>query len=190
MCLDDQILNTYLDKELTEPWKTQVEEHLSYCSACKSRYEQLNSLNRVIAQSRLSDDEISASKERVFTHLNNNYLSQNHKVKFFKRDFRIKTPTLLTAVAAFVFILLSLLFITPSNNKEGNVLIPRLLAPSEGEVVQVRATENLAANQILESLTLEEILRYLDSRGYEVDLRIKGIKPVGDGEFNLPDDLY
>lgn len=45
--------------------------------------------------------------------------------------------------------------------------------------MQVRTTEGLASSRLLESYSLEEILQYLDAKGYEVDVRIKGIKPVG-----------
>lgn len=48
MCLDDQILNTYLDGELGEPWKTQVIEHLNYCVACNTRLEQLKRLRETL----------------------------------------------------------------------------------------------------------------------------------------------
>ncbi|MGD8113841.1 MAG: anti-sigma factor family protein, partial [Sphaerochaetaceae bacterium] len=54
MCLDDQILNTYLDGELVEPWKTQVEEHLKYCTACSSRFRQLQAVHEMVCSSRLS----------------------------------------------------------------------------------------------------------------------------------------
>ena len=180
MCLDDQILNTYLDGELAEPWKTQVEEHLNYCVACKTRYQQLRSLHAVVAGSRLGEQEIAPHKDKVFQFIEKNYMAKKNKVGFLHRDFRVKTPTLLVAAAAFVFVLVGALLINPGNAGQQDELIPRVLPANEGSVVQVRATEGLAAAQVLENFPLEEILKYLDSRGYEVDLRLKGIQPMED----------
>ncbi|MDD4574620.1 MAG: zf-HC2 domain-containing protein, partial [Sphaerochaeta sp.] len=59
MCVDDELLNTYLDGELDEPWRTQVEEHLGYCNACRQRLDQLRQLQQRIASAVLSDEDIS-----------------------------------------------------------------------------------------------------------------------------------
>ena len=117
-----------------------------------------------------------------------NYMEKKHKIGFLHKDFRIKTPMLLTAAAAFVFVLAGALLIGPASSPEHGELIPRVVPASEGSVVQVRATEGLAASQVLENYPLEDILRYLDSKGYEVDLRLKGIQVVGDPQepYELP----
>ncbi|MFA5514199.1 MAG: hypothetical protein WDA17_04690 [Sphaerochaetaceae bacterium] len=177
MCLDDQILNTYLDKELVEPWKTQVEEHLSYCTACQKRYDQLEQLHLIISQSRLQEDELNNSKKKVLSFIDKNYLQQQNKVKFINREFRIKTPILLSSAAAFLFILMGALFIGRGIQSDSGELIPSVvLSNGGGSVVQVRATEALAANQVLENFSLEEILKYLDSKGFDVDLRLRTIQ--------------
>ena len=62
MCVDDELLNTYLDDELQEPWKTQVQEHLSYCNACRQRLEQLRSLHQTLYDARLRDSDIKSSR--------------------------------------------------------------------------------------------------------------------------------
>ncbi len=188
MCLDDQILNTYLDGELTEPWRTQVEEHLTYCVACKTRFEQLSSLHTMVSKARLAEDEIAPHEDNVLQFIEKNYMEKKNKVGFFHRDFRIKTPTLLTVAAAFIFVLVGALMINPNPQSPSEELIPRVLLNEEGTVVQVRATEGLAASQVLENFPLEEILKYLDSRGYEVDLRLKGIVPI-DGEEETPSEV-
>lgn len=175
MCLDDQILNTYLDEELTEPWKTQVEEHLSYCSACQKRFSQLKTIHNVVSQSRLDENEIAVHKEKVLNFIEKNYIEKKGKVSFFHRDFRIKTPLLLSTAAAFIFILAGALLFTNSAKTEADQLIPAVL-PTEGTVIQVRSTEGLAASQVLEHFSLEEILKYLDSKGYDVDLKLRNLQ--------------
>jgi len=179
MCLDDQILNTYLDGELSEPWKTQVEEHLNYCAACKRRFEQLRTLHKVVSESRLEEQEIAPRRDKVLQFIEKNYMEKKNSVGFLHRDFRVKTPTLLMAAAAFIVVLVGALVLSPTPHPESDGLIPRVV-PTEGAVVQVRATEGLAASQVLDNYPLEEILKYLDSRGYEVDLRVKEIQPMGD----------
>ena len=55
------------------------------------------------------------------------------------------------------------------------------MVDSQGQgAMQVRATENLAASQVLSNLSLEEILSYLDQKGYEVDLKLKSVTVLGD----------
>ena len=49
MCIDDGLLSSYLDGELGEPYRSQVEEHLSYCTACQSRLEKLKKLDQVVS---------------------------------------------------------------------------------------------------------------------------------------------
>lgn len=180
MCLDDQILNTYLDGELAEPWKTQVEEHLNYCNACKTRFEQLRSLHALVSGSRLDEQEMAPRKEKVFQFIEQNYMEKKHRVNFFHRDFRVKTPTLLMTAAAFILVLVGALMIGPSPDMQQEGMIPRVIPAQEGAVVQVRSSEGYSASQVLDSLPLEEILKYLDSRGYEVDLRMKSIQPIGE----------
>ncbi len=180
MCLDDQILNTYLDDELVEPWKTQVEEHLKYCSACNTRYEQLKAVHTMLHSSRLGDDKIDAAGSKILTFMENNYLKKDNKVKFLSRDFHLKTPALLGFAAAFVLIFIGALAIKSPTLNESNVLIPSVISSDSGSVTQVRATENLGASQILSNLSLEEILAYLDAKGYEVDLKVKSVTPIGE----------
>ena len=67
MCLDDQILNTYLDKELSEPWKSQVEEHLSYCQSCRTRYQNFLKISDAVKSAELTADEIQPHQDRVLS---------------------------------------------------------------------------------------------------------------------------
>jgi hypothetical protein len=82
--------------------------------------------------------------------------------------------------AAFVLVLVGALMIGPSPDMQQEGMIPRVIPAQEGAVVQVRSSEGYSASQVLDSLPLEEILKYLDSRGYEVDLRMKSIQPIGE----------
>jgi hypothetical protein len=180
MCLDDQILNTYLDGELVEPWKTQVEEHLKYCNACSTRYQQLEAVHSMVSSSRLSDTKIDAAQEKIFSFMENKYLKKEKKVKLLHRDFHVKTPTIIGIAAAFVLIFIGALAIKSPALGDSNVLIPQVVGSQNGAITQVSSIEDLTTNQILSSLSLEEILAYLDAKGYEVDLKVKSVNPIGD----------
>ncbi|MBN2860699.1 MAG: zf-HC2 domain-containing protein [Sphaerochaetaceae bacterium] len=180
MCLDDQILNTYLDDELVEPWKTQVIEHLKYCSACSTRYEQLKAVHTMVSTSRLKDEQVDASKDKIYAYLENRYLKKEKKIKFLHRDFRVKTSAVIGVAAAFVLMFVGALTLNSPTLNEENVIIPQVVDSQGQGAMQVRATENLAASQVLSNLSLEEILSYLDQKGYEVDLKLKSVTVLGD----------
>ncbi|MDC7245444.1 MAG: hypothetical protein PQJ47_05960 [Sphaerochaetaceae bacterium] len=180
MCLDDQILNTYLDGELVEPWKTQVEEHLKYCTACSSRFRQLQAVHEMVCSSRLSDEKIDAAQEKILAFMENKYLHKEKKVKFLHRDFTMKTPTIIGIAAAFVLIFIGAFTIQSPSLNDSNVLIPQVVDTQSGNVTQVSSIDSLTTDQILSNLSLEEILSYLDSKGFEVDLKVKSVNPIGE----------
>ena len=105
MCLDDQILNTYLDNELTEPWKSQVEEHLSYCPSCRTRYQNLLQVSDAIRPAALTEEEIQPHQDRVLSMIEKNYLSKGKSKKsFLRRTFKVSGPQLIGVAAAFVVV--------------------------------------------------------------------------------------
>lgn len=179
MCLDDQILNTYLDGELSEPWKTQVKEHLSYCSACNTRFQQLTRLHNTLWEARLEESEIEKKQEHILQFMDKNYLEKRKKIGLLRRQVHMKMPVLISAAAVFVLLFVGSFFLRDTKQFDTVELIPTLHPTSSGAVMQVRATEGIATTQILESISLEEILRYLHAKGYQVDLRFKGIEVFG-----------
>lgn len=181
MCLDDQILNTYLDGELVEPWKTQVEEHLSYCSACKARYDQLVRLHAKIAATALSTEEIAPRQQKVLRFMEMNYLSKKKKISFFHKKVKVGIPAMLTAAAVFMVVFIGAFVLIGANGKKTAEILPTLnMNADPGSVILVKDNQQTATQQYkpLESYTLEEIIHSLDARGYEVDIRLKGITPI------------
>jgi len=179
MCLDDQVLTTYIDGELAEPWKTQVEEHLVHCSGCKSRYEQLVILENDIKEARLQEDEFSFQQDRVWQYLENNHLSHENKERFFQKSFSIRSPMILVAAAALVLIFSANFFVVRGFQ---NKVVPEIpVIGSEvgaGDILAVRATDSAPIAQSLEDLSVEDILKLLDDRGFEVDLRLKSLEVI------------
>jgi len=179
MCLDDALLNSYLDGELQEPWKTQVEEHLSYCSGCQLRFNQLKELDNKLQSASLSDEEISIRSQRVIKYFENNRFNNEVKDNIFKRKIQLNlVPTLLTSAAAIVIVFIGSFVLFGSNNKQTSEILPEVMMPIESSQV-----EQVSVNQktSLDDYSLQEIVRYLDSQGYAVTLEVKTVSPL-DGE--------
>lgn len=179
MCLDDQILNTYLDGELVEPWKSQVEEHLSYCKACSDRYNKLSEIRGIVKDAVLTKEEIAPYNNRVLAFMEKNYLSKKKKKEgFFRKQFRVKGQQILGLAAAFVVVFVGS-WVVLGNSTDAAIPMPDLNNQIDIEsITPVRATDNSTTARSLESYSLDEILKSLDARGYEVELHLKGIQPL------------
>ena len=180
MCLDDQILNTYLDGELTEPWKSQVEEHLSYCSSCRTRYQNLLSIKGAMKNAELSDEEIQPRMDRVLSMIEKNYLSKNKKQSFLRRTFKLTAPQLLGVAAAFVVVFVGSWAVFGGNGKNSDAIpLPEVSTSIDADnITQLRSSDNATTAKSLESYSLDEIIKNLDARGYDVDIKVKSIQPL------------
>ena len=146
MCIDEQLISSYLDGELCEPYKSQTEEHLSYCKACSARLEKLRKTRELVRLSSPSDEVLNKGKDEVFV----------------------------TSAAAVVVIFVGGFMLFGSNSSQTADIVPSFNVQAGQE--NVRFVSN--KDQGLDSYSLEEIMKYLDSKGYEVDISIKGLKPI------------
>ena len=181
MCLDDQILNTYLDNELTEPWKSQVEEHLSYCPSCRARYQNLLQLSDTIRSSELTEEEIRPHQDRVLSMIEKNYLSKGKgKKSFLHRTFKLSAPQMIGVAAAVVVVFVGSWAVFGHNNAtDSTILLPDVNTTIDlNNITQTRSSDNAATSKSLENYSLDEILKNLDARGYDVDIRLKSIQPL------------
>lgn len=175
MCLDDQILNTYLDGELKEPWKSQVEEHLSYCKSCKHKYEMLSSLKTVVRKAELTQDEIQSHQDRVLSIIEKSHFNKKRKLSFMKKQFKFNAGQIMGVAAAFVIIFVGTW--TASSNRSPNVItMPDV--NSNINISNITPVKGSDATKSLDSFSVDEIIRNLDSRGFEVDIRLKSIQPI------------
>ena len=181
MCLDDQILNTYLDGELAEPWKSQVEEHLSYCSSCRTRYQNLMKVSEAVKSAELSDEEIQPRKDRVLSMIEKNYLSKGKgKKSFLHKTFKLTAPQMVGVAAAFVVVFVGSWAVFGNNSASDNqILLPDVSTTIDlNNITQTRSTDNAATSKSLENYSVDEILKNLDARGYDVEVRLKSIQPL------------
>ena len=174
MCIDLQMLSAYMDGELKEPYRTQVEEHLEHCAACRNLLEGMRALDKKLEKDTFSPDELNRNKDAIFKKLDSKFFFEGRKVSFFRRKIQMSVPAAITAAAAAVFIFVGGFALFGSNTKETNDILPSFAVNAESENVRLVSQGKTS----LEDYTLEEILQYLDSKGYQVDISIKGLQPL------------
>ncbi|MGH0053206.1 MAG: anti-sigma factor family protein [Sphaerochaetaceae bacterium] len=178
MCVDDELLNTYLDGELQEPWRTQVQEHLGYCNACRQRLEQLRILHQKVADAVLPDSEIAAHQDRVLQYFEKTRFStsNNKKLHIFRKKIQIKlVPALITSAAAFVVVFIGAFVLFGHNAQQGQEILPGVAAPIDSAHIR-QVTE--VQQPSLDMFTLEQIVQHLDAMGYAVKLEVKAVTPL------------
>lgn len=171
MCIDDQMLSSYLDGELREPYLSQVKEHLDYCQACRERLEDFRSLSEDIRAMKLSDSMLSRNKDKIFSHLEEKYFLSEGKKSFFRRRIEMSLPSLITAAAAVVFIFVGGFMFFGSNPAQTEQILPSFSVHADSQNVQFVSQRTNSLDQY----SLEEILEYLDSKGYDVDISLRGM---------------
>lgn len=182
MCVDDQILSAYIDGELSEPWRTQIDEHLEWCEACKKRLEDLKKVHNVVSNAVLDDSSIGLSQNRVMRYLNANVLNKE-KHTWLQKLHKIVSKKVLLPIcsAALTFCFCLIIFTSP---EKVNEIAPIENTPSLTieNITPVRLTDNYTTNETLDKYSLDDILRYLDESGYDVSIRVKSINPIETGE--------
>lgn len=178
MCLDDQIITSYLDNELSEPWKAQFEEHISWCPACKQRVEQLQELKRRTQSAVLEDSTIKVSQDRVSKYLEKNILNSKRRTfKHLVKGLPAKKPFWPMLAAAITFCFCLIVFPPQAKNPVLMETVAPLTLDLEN-ITQVRLSDNYTTSSTLSNYSLEEILQYLDSSGYDVQVSVKGLAPA------------
>lgn len=178
MCLDDQILSTYLDNELTQPWKSQVEEHLKHCQVCQKRYESIQNLRKILKNTQISEMEIKARQDRVLAVLEKNHLNKKKTGSVLKKTIKLSVSQFIGVAAAFVVVFVGS-WTAIGSSKDKAIPLPEInpAVIDISNITPVRAIEK-TNQKTLDSYSLEDILQNLDSRGYEVDVRLKGLHPI------------
>lgn len=181
MCIDAQMLSAYMDGELKEPYKTQVEEHLEHCGACKKHLENLMKLSEKVKKDSDSDEKLSEKKDAIYEMLDKKYFASDKKVNFFRRKVEFSLSSMVTAAAAVVFIFIGGFMFFGTNQSQTDDILPSFAVQADSQNVRFVSSEKEAS---LDDYTLEEIMQYLDSKGYKVDISIKGLQPLEESKEN------
>ena len=175
MCIDAQMLSAYLDGELAEPYKTQVEEHLEHCGACRKRLDDLEKLDQRIKSIAIPDEKLNDKKDAIFDKLDKKYFQNDKKVNFFRRRVEMSLSSMVTAAAAVVFIFIGGFMFFGTNQSQTDDILPSFAVQADSQNVRFVSS---GSEKSLDDYTLEEILQYLDNKGYKVDISIKGLQPI------------
>lgn len=174
MCIDLQMLSAYMDGELKEPYRTQVEEHLEHCAACRKLLQNMEDLERRVQAASFDEAELGKNKEAIFQKLDNKYFKNRTNISFFRRKIQMSVPTMITAAAAATFIFVGGFFFFGSNASQTEDILPSFSVNADSENVRFVSS----TSDSLDNYTLEQILQYLDQKGYQVDISIKGLQPL------------
>lgn len=168
MCLEKQLINSYVDKQLKEPYLTQVKQHLESCSACNEIYEKYNKLSLLMHENDLSDLELEESKKRVLEHVDQN---KGKKSKFIKQQLTINLPMFVTAAAAFVVVFVGAFFFMGNYSTQTLENIPSIELNQNAALVPVSNTIEIKKD--LSKFSDKDIIKEMEKRGYKVTLNSK-----------------
>lgn len=174
MCIDGQLLSAYLDGELKEPYKTQVQEHLERCEACRKQLANMAELDETVKATKTSDELLDRKKDMILNTLDQKYFQSGKKVNFFRRKIEMSLPAMITAAAAVVFIFIGGFMFFGSNPSQTEDILPSFLISADQQNVRYVSS----GKGSLDDYTLEEIMQYLDSKGYNVNITMKGLQPI------------
>lgn len=174
MCIDDQLLSSYLDGELQEPFRSQVEEHIGYCQACAERLEEMRRQSASLKDAAFGREALEGNKDKIWSKLDSKFFSEDGKRSRFRRKVELSLPGFITAAAAVVFIFVGSFILFGSSDQQTDELLPSFSVHADAGNVQFVSQKA----DSLDNYTLEEILSYLDSKGYDVDISIKGLSPI------------
>ena len=82
-------------------------------------------------------------------------------------------PSMIATAAAATFIFVGGFVLFGTNSNQTSDILPSFTVNAESD--NVRFVSN---KDSLDNYSLEEILQYLDSKGYNVDISIKGLQPL------------
>ncbi len=174
MCIDLQMLSAYLDGELKEPYRTQVEEHLTHCATCRSLLREMEKMDRVIQEDSFAVADLEKNKDATFRKLDNKFFGEKSRISFFRRRVQMSVPQMIATAAAATFIFVGGFMLFGTSSSQTSDILPSFSVNAESG--NVRYVSN--SRESLDSYSLEEILQYLDAKGYNVDISIKGLQPL------------
>ncbi len=173
MCIDDQMLSSYLDGELKEPFKSEVSEHLSYCQACRERLNDFKNISDKVKSLKVDESVLKRNKDKIFSLLEDKYFNSNEKKSFFRRKIEMSLPSLITAAAAVIFIFVGGFMFFGSNAAQTEQILPSFSVHANSENVQFVSQRTRGS---LDQYSLDEIVSYLDGLGYDVEITLKNVE--------------
>jgi len=164
MCPDHELLSAWMDGEVPSPWAEKIASHLQACASCAAAAKRLGSVGEAI-RGDPAGSSIDATVERLRARLEPRFAGAGAGVgplRFSRRSFagrRIVTlPLPLAAAAALTMLVLG-----------AAAVVALRPARDAGQALAASETIYPAA----QSLSMEELLGYLDSIGGQATLTIR-----------------
>jgi hypothetical protein len=110
MCPDREILSSYLDGEVEEPWKARIAEHLESCAECRGAYGNLERLDGVLRADPSPD--FRESQVRVRSAVARPSPAGSYRVSLWRRRVAVPLPALGVAAVLLFMMGLSTLMLT------------------------------------------------------------------------------
>ncbi len=145
MCPDKSLLSAFFDREIDEPFNTELETHIAECDSCRRILDDFKTLRDNLCQETLP--EALESKQETWQLLRTRF-SRLYPIPVWRRRFQIPAP--LFAALAFLIILL------------GAGLVFSMYAPRRSSAFDTVTGTQFKAG---EYATFEAIIKYLDARG-------------------------
>jgi len=117
MCPDKEVLSAFIDNELEDKNKEDVQNHIAACKKCALEVESFNHLHNFL-YNELTLDQIKNAEEKVWQKISPAIKPKLKKPDIWHRRIAIPIPVMAAAVLIFVSAVLSLYFI--SFNKINN----------------------------------------------------------------------
>ena len=176
MCIDEALLSSYFDGELKEPYKSQTEEHLAHCASCRARYERLRTISEELRSDGPDEAELNRNRDVIFSRLEKKFFAEGgRKPGFWRKKVEFGLGSMITAAAGLVVVFIGGFVLFGTSPEQTSDIIPSYTIQADSQNVRFVSSDEPRG---LDGYSLEEILSYLDSRGYNVDISIKGLQPV------------
>ena len=120
MCINDRVLSSYIDGEVSEVQRSGIKEHLEICTTCRERVDSLKTVSNQVKIYRIDVDQFV--KETVWTRLVHS-TSTSKELDFWHRGF-ILPPSLMVSISFMflAFIGVGLFWIIPDRNSTDYII--------------------------------------------------------------------
>jgi negative regulator of sigma E activity len=156
MCPEHELLSAFLDGEVDEPWKSEIDKHLAGCPHCRQRISAYQNLSRLLKIDPQPDYRLSMKRLKKLIQSGPGIINIK-KTPFWKKRLQIPVPV--AAAAASLFIILGTLFSV-------NLAIPGGLAGNNPE-------ETVAEIDTLPADDLETIMKLIENKNTNNEVIIK-----------------
>ncbi len=182
MCPDRDLLSAYVDGEVPEPWNGRLKNHIADCGACTRAVEGFRALSGRIRAVGVAEFDESAALSRMRAGMEAALAAHGepavrvsssapgHSAEFWRR--RIALPLPAAAAAAVALVALLALTLSGSFAGAGNAASILAAAPASGPIQAMATAAELPAPGGGRSISMDELLRYLDTKSGQAALTI------------------